>query len=219
MFCFGTPQHLWIPILHPSSSPLHLVHRARVLNFQSRQGTDMIPEHEGSYKEFQAVSLQRFKRKYYRILSLSSIYLCARHCARVIQWQSKENIHSCPRGSYSVVRTRNKSEIRVISGSPVVGTAEFPLQRARVLSLVGELRLHTQWGTAKKKTTHTHTKKNTQWYSGNANLGRHRGLWENLAEASKPVRGLWVRENLLQGWHLSWCLKVVWVLTRQKAGK
>ena len=45
----------------------------------------MIPEHEDSYKEFQAVSLQRFKRKYYRILSLSSIYLCARHCARVIQ--------------------------------------------------------------------------------------------------------------------------------------
>lgn len=160
MFCLGTPQHLWVSILHSSSSPLHLEHWARVLNFQSRQGTDMIPEHEDSYKEFQAVSLQRFKRKHYRILALSSTYLCARHCAQVMQWQSKKNTHSCPRENYSVVRKRNRSSvIRVISGSPMVGTAEFPLQRALVLPLVGELRSRTQWGTAN---THTHTQIKTQ---------------------------------------------------------
>ena len=173
-FVLAPPQHLWIPILHPSS--LHLVHRARVLNFQSRWETDMIPEHKDSYKEFQAVSLQRSKRKYYRIPSLSKhLPVCQALCSG--HTMTKQEKHPLlPPWKLQCNKKNKPSVIRVISGSPVAGTAKFPLQRVQVQSLVGELRSRTQWGTAKKN---KNANKNTPWHSSSAKPGEtQRAMWE-----------------------------------------
>lgn len=105
---------LWTPTLHLSSSPLHLVRGARIVNFQSRMRTDLMELHSWTrqipMKNSRVQACKDLKENIMGFFPYQAPTYVPGPVLRLYN-DKQEKHHSCPQGGYTVVRKRNKSTV------------------------------------------------------------------------------------------------------------